>query len=194
MKFMKRLRGSFSITRSSKLKERIMPVIRGQSHSTSLTTDRREALREELVHELSGKTTSGGPLIFEIPLEQSDKIDVIVVWNAFEGIRAEDRTSLILEAYDDQSDRISLAMGSTYHEAIEQHLLPYTVIPKTRSGPVNQVELRQAMLEEGGVALSDERVELRFPTLAMAEAAYQRLSERFPSESWSLKEVSSLTP
>lgn len=168
-----------------------MPVIRGHANSTSLTTERREALLEELVHELSGKPTSGGPLIFEIPLEQSDKIDVIVVWNAFEGIRTEEQTSLILEAYDDQSDRISLAMGTTYHEAIEQHLLPYAVIPRMRRGQFDPAELREAMLEEGGVALSDEKVELRFPTMPMAEAAFQRLSDRFPSVAWSLKEVSS---
>jgi len=166
-----------------------MPVIRGQSKSTVLTSERREALQEDLVRELSGKTTPDGPLIFEIPLEQSDKIDVIVVWNEFEGVRTEDRTKLIVEAYNDQRDRISLAMGATYHEAIEQHLLPYALIPMTRRGQVDPAELRKAMLEEGGVALSNEKVDLRFPTMAMAEAAHQRLSERLPDGYWSILET-----
>src|SRR5258708_4042939 len=114
-----------------------MPVIRGISRSTALTSERRKTLRDELVGELSGKSSPDGPLIFEIPLEQSDKIDVIVVWNAFDGVRAEDSTALILDAYDDRKDEISLAMGVTYHEAIAQQLLPYTVVPMMRRGQVD---------------------------------------------------------
>jgi hypothetical protein len=163
-----------------------MPVIRGRSKANALTPERREQLREQLTGELSGQRIPGGPLIFEIPLEQSDKMDVIVVWNEFEGLWAEDRSQVILDAYQDQRDRISLAMGVTYQEAIDQQVLPYMVVPMTRRGEVDPAELRRAMLEEGGIALGDEKVDLRFPSLAMAEAAHQRLRDRLPQGYWSI--------
>lgn len=171
-----------------------MPVIRGISKSAPLASERRRTLSDELVAELSGKSSPDGPIIFEIPLEQSDKIDVIVVWNAFDGIRAEDSTALILDAYNDRKDRISLAMGVTYREAIAQHLLPYTVVPMMRRGQVDPAALNKAMLDEGGVALLNGRVELRFPTMAMAEEAQQRLAERLPGGYWSILETVGQVP
>jgi hypothetical protein len=171
-----------------------MPVIRGISKSASLTSERRKVLRDELIDELTGKSSTDGPLIFEIPLEQSDKIDVIVVWNAFDGVRAEDSTGLILDAYSDRKVEISLAMGVTYHEAVAQHLLPYTVVPMMKRGQVEPAALNKAMMEEGGVALSNGKVELRFPTMAMAEEAHQRLSERLPEGYWSILETIGQVP
>jgi hypothetical protein len=171
-----------------------MPVIRGISKSASLTSERRKVLRDELIDELTGKSSTDGPLIFEIPLEQSDKIDVIVVWNAFDGVRAEDSTGLILNAYTDRKVEIALAMGVTYHEAVAQHLLPYTVVPMMKRGQVEPAALNKAMMEEGGVALSNGKVELRFPTMAMAEEAHQRLSERLPEGYWSILETIGQVP
>jgi hypothetical protein len=171
-----------------------MPVIRGISKSASLTSERRKVLRDELIDELTGKSSTDGPLIFEIPLEQSDRIDVIVVWNAFDGVRAEDSTGLILDAYSDRKVEIALAMGVTYHEAVAQHLLPYTVVPMMKRGQVEPAALNKAMMEEGGVALSNGKVELRFPTMAMAEEAHQRLSERLPEGYWSILETIGQVP
>ncbi len=91
-------------------------------------------------------------------------MDVIVVWKELEGLWAEDRSQVILDAYQDQRDRISMAMGVTYQEAIDQQLLPYTVVPMTRHGEVDPAALRRAMLEEGGIALDGGKVDLRFPT------------------------------
>ena len=42
------------------------------------------------------------------------------------------------------------------------------------------------MLEEGGIALNGGKIDLRFPTLAMAEAAHQRLCERLPLGDWTM--------
>jgi len=163
-----------------------MPVIRGRSTTTALTAERRAQLRERLARELSGQGTPDGPLIFEIPLEQSDKLDVIVVWKEFEGLRAEDRSQVILDAYQDRRDQVAMAMGVTYQETIDQQLLPYAVIPITRHGEADPNEIRKAMLEEGGVALADQKIDLRFPTMAMAEAAHHRLCERLPQGYWSI--------
>jgi hypothetical protein len=169
-----------------------MPVIRGTSTATVLTADRRNALFEELAQELSGQRVKNGPLIFEIPLEQSNRMDVLVVWEAFEGILSEERTGLILEVYKDQKGKIAQALGVTYGEALEQHLLPYSVVPMTRRGKADPNELRQAMLDEGAVSTADEKVDLRFPTMAMAESAHQRLCERLPQGYWSIAQ--SLAP
>jgi hypothetical protein len=163
-----------------------MPVIRGRSTTTAVTPERRAQLQERLASEISGQVTSEGPLIFEIPLEQSDKVDVIVVWNEFEGVGVEDRDRVILDAYGDRRDQIAMAMGVTYQEAIDQQVLPYMVVPMTRRGEADPAELRRAMLEEGGIPLGDEKVDLRFPRLAMAEAAHQRLCDRLPQGYWSI--------
>ncbi|HZW35188.1 MAG TPA: hypothetical protein VFF52_30985 [Isosphaeraceae bacterium] len=166
-----------------------MPVIRGRSTATAVTPERRAQLRERLTRERSGPGTPEGPLIFEIPLEQSDQVDVIVVWNEFQGVRVEDRDRVILDAYQDRRDQIAMAMGVTYQEAIDQHVLPYAVIPMAHRGEVDLADLRKAMLEEGGIALDDGKVDLRFPTLAMAEAAHHRLCERLPQGYWSISQT-----
>jgi hypothetical protein len=171
-----------------------MPVIRGQSRATALTADHRNALLERLKSELAGKATPDGPLIFEIPLEYSDSIDILVVWQAFEGIRSEDRSGLILEAYNEQQGRIAQALGVTYEEAMEQQLLPYAVVPMVRPGDGDPAELREAMLAEGGIRRPGERVDLRFPTMAMAQAAQQRLCERLPGGYWSISQTIASVP
>ncbi len=116
-----------------------MPVIRGQVRTTALAPQRRAELLETLSRELSGQSDSGGPVIFEIPLDQSDKVDVLVVWEAFQDLRSEDRTGLILDAYGDQRDRIAQGLGVTYNEAIDQNLLPYSVVPMAQLGEANPV-------------------------------------------------------
>ena len=103
-----------------------MPVIRGRSTTTAVTPERRAQLRERLANEISGQGTPDGPLIFEIPLEQSAKVNVIVVWDEFEGVPVEDRDRVILDAYRDRRDQIAMAMGVTYQEAIDQQVLPYS--------------------------------------------------------------------
>ncbi len=163
-----------------------MPVIRGTSTATVLTAERRSALVEQLANELSGNRVPNGPVIFEIPLKDSGRIDVLVVWDGFDGLVSEDRTSSILEAYKDQERNIAQALGVTYHEAMEQQLLPYAVIPMTRRGEADLAALRQAMLEEGAISVSQDKDDLRFPTMAMAEAAHQRLCERLPAGYWSI--------
>jgi hypothetical protein len=163
-----------------------MPVVRGRSTTIALTPERRAQLRERLASELSGEGTPDGPLIFEIPLEQSDKIDVIVIWNEFEGVPVEDRDQVILDAYQDRSVRVAMAMGVTHQQANDQHLLPYGVVPTALPGEVNLTELRGAMRDEGGIARENGTVDLRFPTLAMAEAAQKKLSERLPGVSWEI--------
>jgi hypothetical protein len=174
----------------------LMPVIRGRSTAHALTPERRTRLKERLVGELTGRGTPDGPLIFEIPLEESDRFDVIVIWDELEGVSIDDRDQLIVEAYDDRGERISMPLGMTKRESVDHNLLRYTVFSKaavlddlgehTAFDPTSLAEMREAMIEEGGITLDNGEVALRFPTWAMAEDAQARLAERFPRARWSI--------
>src|SRR5260221_3613502 len=102
-----------------------MPVIRGEPAAKAITPEQQKNLVDQLKKELSGQVIQNGLVIFEIPLEQSDKIDVLVVWDAWEPFRSEDRSTIILEAYAKQKRDIAQALGVTYREALEQQVLPY---------------------------------------------------------------------
>jgi hypothetical protein len=166
-----------------------MPVIRAKPEPVVLSSEHRQELVGQLSQELAGRTTEGGPVIFEIPLDQRDEVDVFVVWQAWEGLRWEDRASVIVEAYRGQPTKIAQPLGVTYDEAVEQGLLPYAVEPNVRRDEEADLNrLRDAMLREGGIELPDDRrtVKLRFPNMKMAESAYHKLCEAVPEGCWSL--------
>lgn len=163
-----------------------MPVIRGHAKVNILSAERRAELEERLKRELAGKGDTGGPVIFEIPLERSSKLDVVVVWEAFDSIASEDRGSIITDAYGDDQAKISLALGVTYGEALERQVLPYVVAPMIRGGEIDPDELQRAMLEQGAFTTFQGTVDLRFPTMAMAEEARRRLCDRLPKGYWSI--------
>jgi hypothetical protein len=135
------------------------------------------------------QSTEDGPVIFEIPLG-TECFDVLVVWQKWAELHSEARTSLILEAYGDQQEKIAQASGATYEEAIQQQLLPYTIVSTFEKEPKfallacgkdeNEVKKLMARIGDakranGGIALPDGRVELRFPTRAMLDDVFTRL-------------------
>lgn len=170
-----------------------MPVVRGQSSNIKLDPDRRRDLLDQFRNELHGEATPHGPVIFEIPLELPDSLDVLVVWHAWEGLRSEDRTGLIIEGYGDRRGEIAQALGVTYQEAMEQQLIPYAVVPMTRLDETNSDAAVEAMLEQGAIALPDGSVELRFPTWLMAEAAHCQLVSDMPRGCWSIIQTTTTT-
>jgi hypothetical protein len=125
-------------------------------------------------------------VIFEIPIDGTDRLDILVVWPEFDGLRSEERTQLIFGAYPGDRGRIAQFLGVTYAEVLEQNLLPYAVIPMARRGEADDAKLRAAMLEEGGLILPGDRIDLRFPTMAMAQSAHRRLCEKMPNGYWSM--------
>jgi len=168
-----------------------MPVIRLPVTAKVINGEQRQALINQLVKELQGESTARGPVIFEIPLEQTDRIDVLVVWEAWKDIPSEIRSEIILGAYQEKKDKISQALGVTHREAIDQHVLPYAVQPQARYGEVDPKELQDAMLKAGAISLDGDKVELRFPTLAMAEDAHRKLCDRLPKGYWSIVQSAS---
>jgi hypothetical protein len=163
-----------------------MPVIRGQAQVSVITAEQRQKVAEQLAKELAGEQTPRGPVIFEIPFEQQDRIDVLVVWDAWNPFSPTDRSNLILEAYKGAEVQVAQALGVTYNEAIEQQVLPYAVVPMTRRGEISETVVKNAMLAEGGFALDNGKVDLRFPTMPLAEQAHKRLADALPKGYWSI--------
>lgn len=167
-----------------------MPVIRGQAQVSLITAEQRQKVAEQLAEELRGGQIPSGPVIFEIPLEQQDRFDVLVVWDAWGPFTSTDRSNMILEAYKKRPGiKVAQALGVTYKEAIEQQLLPYAVTPMIRRNEVSQEDvesIKRAMLAEGGFAFPNSNVDLRFPTMALAEQAHKRLTDAFPAGYWSI--------
>jgi hypothetical protein len=172
-----------------------MPVIRTDTTAEIATTTTttppgmRQSLLARLKDEINNPSAEGEPLVFEIPLG-TQCYDVLVVWQEWADLPSEDRTRLILDAYADRQNEIAQALGVTYVEAIEQQLLPYAVISALEQNPKfaflvcggdkNKIEelmakVRRAKREHGGIALPNGKVDLRFPTRAMADGAYFKL-------------------
>jgi hypothetical protein len=155
--------------------------------TTTLPPDVRESLLTRLKDEFD-QSTEGGPVIFEIPLG-IECFDVLVVWQEWANLRSEDRTRLILDAYGENQEKIAQALGVTYEEAIQQQLLPYTIVSAFENhkfawlvcdkneGKAEKLlaDIRNDKRANGGIVLSKDRVELRFPTQAMADNICEKL-------------------
>jgi hypothetical protein len=139
-----------------------------------------------LADELTNQRDSGQPIIYERPFG-SDLLQATVVWDEWDRLTLEDRTDIILRAYEKAEgpqarDRIALASGLTVPEAYASGMLPYQIIAAVRkSDPVTRQECRQAMIDEGASTLIEpDQPQLRFASEQEAEAAMKRLSDRLP--------------
>jgi len=165
-----------------------MPVIRQTAAGPVLKGEDRAALTAQLAKELAGKATENGPVIFEIPVSGGKKIDVLVVWEKWKenGIPSQTRSDIILAAYGKKKNKIAQPLGVTYVEAMEQNLLPYAVVPMARKNEVPADQLIAVMKQHGGFVLEDNKVDLRFPTLEMAQDAHAKLVDELPKAYWSI--------
>jgi hypothetical protein len=152
--------------------------------TTTLSPNLRESLLTELKNEFN-QSTEGGPVIFEIQIG-TECFDVLVVWEKWNKVvRSEDRTRLILDAYDDKQKEIAQALGVTYEEAIQQQLLPYTIVSNIeKTGQSTNIypakdelwlERNNIKRQNGGITLPNGNVELRFPTRAMLDNILAKL-------------------
>jgi hypothetical protein len=162
-----------------------MPVIRGEQATAPLKPEYRKAIVDSLRKELSGKPVPEGPVVYEIPLGD-ERLDVLVVWQAWKSIRASDRSAIITDAYGPNAKNIAQALGVTYEEALDQQLLPYAVVPMIRPGEADEGELRRLMRAEGAFCLFGDKLDLRFPTMEMAEVAHRKLTKKMPKGYWSV--------
>jgi hypothetical protein len=171
-----------------------MPVIK--MDTTTTTTPHPPALRASLLTKMKDEfknSTEHGPVIFEIPLG-TECFDVLVVWEEWADWSSEERTALILDAYEEEKrEQIAQALGVTYLEALQQQLLPYTIVSTLERNPKmaslvcgndeNEVKKLMAKIHDsksasGGIHLPDGKVELRFPTRAMVDNVLARLKSQ----------------
>ncbi len=152
---------------------------------TALATAKSSGLAEKLAQELKAVREYGQPLVYEIEYT-TGKIRVTVIWDAWADTSLEDRSAVILRAYElaqaDYRDRITLASGLTVPEAAAAGMLPYQLITALRKNdPVTFEQAKQAFLDEGASQLvNPEALELRFATPEEAEASRQRLIRKYP--------------
>lgn len=168
---------------------------RKQIGPESLIGTVKKELAEELATELKSNRESGQPVIYE-HVFRTGKARVIVIWDKWYDVPLQERSATILSAYEmaegpESRDRVALASGLTVPEAHAVGMLPYRIITAVRkSDPVTLGQARQAMLDEGGSQLlNPTTVQLRFATGEEAEAARQRLIQRFPGseDAWMIE-------
>ncbi|VAX39198.1 hypothetical protein MNBD_PLANCTO02-2410 [hydrothermal vent metagenome] len=154
-----------------------------------------EPICNALVKELKAPNESGQPLIEEKYIERTGVVHITVIWDRWEHIPKANRSAIIRSAYaqaegKEFSQRIILAIGLTFPEAIEGELLPYAIQPlHRRDDKVTLEQCKQAMLKEGATRLGDTGIiALRFPTLEDAEKSKSRLGKSLPGSEdiWSI--------
>ena len=162
-----------------------MPRIRRQPEQKPLFR-RATRIAHDLADELKSDRTSGQPLIEEEEFT-TGRVRVTVLWDRWQDLSHEDRSTTILSAYriaegNEFADRIGLATGLTFPEAYASGMLPFQIIAALRKDdPVTVEQCRRAMIEEGASTLQGpDRPQLRFATEEEAEASLKRLSIRLP--------------
>ena len=140
----------------------------------------------KLAEELNSGREYGQPVVYEQEYP-TKKSRVTVIWDEWADASLEERSSIILRAYEqaegkEARDRIALASGLTVPEATASGMLPYQIITGLRaSDPFKPEDVKAAMLEQGASELNKEDgLQLRFATREEAEACRKRLSENLP--------------
>ena len=185
-----------------------MPVIRTTGREEPLATI-REHLADLLVNELMGERSRMGPVIFELPTDQLQQVDVVVVWEAWKSLRPEARVAVVNDAYnrfervleasihqvDPSKPRPRLVPTPasitcvTWDDLINFDLLPYKIEPTAGQDQVDPDDVRLLMIDAGAI-WTPFGVQLRFPTKEMATDVYARLMEEMPEARWSIVESS----
>ncbi len=185
-----------------------MPVIRPAGRKQPIATV-REHLTDLLVKELMGERSRMGPVIFELPTEQANRVDVIVVWEAWKSLPSESRIEVVRDAYgrfatalessihqiDPNKPRDVLVPSpasvicATWEDVATLNLLPYKIQPTAIGDAVDQEDMRLLMIENGAI-WTPFGVQLRFPNEEMAADVHARLMEEMPEARWSVEESS----
>ncbi len=152
----------------------------------SAMTSAGAGLVGRLAEELKSGREYGQPVVYEQQYP-TKKSRVTVIWDDWADASLEERSSVILRAYEqaegkEAREKIALASGLTVPEATAAGMLPYQIITGLRSSdPVKPEEVKAAMLEQGASELNKEDgLQLRFATKEEAEACRKRLFEKLP--------------
>ena len=90
-----------------------MPVIRLTTAAPAFRREQRQALLDQLSRELAGQATEKGPVVFEVPLDQTVKMDVLVVWEAWKDVLPHPQVNLESQLIGEQRrQRLAEAVGA----------------------------------------------------------------------------------
>lgn len=169
-----------------------MPVIR---LTDARSSQRRDALVEELTNELLGQNGTGEAVIFEMPVRQTDTYHVVVAWDAWGLVPAAERSSIIVDAYErvdrtqaqgpPKAPHITIALGLTWDDPLLRRSLPYSIESHARPSEMNAADVERALLEHGAVR-TRTGVQLRFPSQQHAEQAWEQLNAHHPAGHWAV--------
>jgi len=142
---------------------------------------------QRLYAALSAGASKGQPLVFENRIGTSGALNVTVLWQAWSELGHQARSDIIVEAYRKMGvERLAIALGLTFEEAVSSGLLPYSIVPLVReSDPVSPDSIRAALLQEGAIETSSGLF-LRFADSGRAQESYRRLIQSVPGPYWSI--------
>ncbi len=160
-----------------------MPTVREKK-----TWERNHAsLVGGLYEAMRAGAAKGQPLVFVNRIGTSGALNVTVVWQAWSDLGHQARSDIIVDAYRRMgAEKIPIALGVTFEEAILSGLLPFSIVPLVReSDPISPDRIRTALLQEGAVETSGGLL-LRFADSRQAQEAYRRLVQSAPGPYWSI--------
>src|SRR5205814_7263182 len=131
------------------------------------------------------------PYILEEEVSATGLRNVTVIWDRWKGIREENRSDVILAAYEaaegkEYADSVASAIGVTPTEAVALGYLSYLAEPLRRNDdPITEADYRRAFAEEATrTLLGKSAKELRYPRVEEANEAYDRLMAALPGSHW----------
>lgn len=152
-------------------------------------------LVQALAKELRHPSSKSMPYVLEESIAGTGLRTVTVIWDRWKPIREEERSDIILAAYESAEGEnfaasIALPTGLTPTEAFALGYLRFKLEPaRSENDAISAKEYHKAITVEGGTALLSQTPDvLRFARSEEAEAAKSRLQTSLPGSRWSLVE------
>jgi hypothetical protein len=161
--------------------------------SSTSRSPKHEKLVKKLVQEFTASSPNLQPLILEEHVAPTRSRHVHVIWDAWKDVADEQRSVIIMEAYqqaegEEVAREVTIAEGVTPQEALALGLLPFKVVPTRKCDDRHSPEdYQKARAEEARhTLLGSKAKELRYARLEDAEAASKRLEQALPGSSWAV--------
>ncbi|HEY8667012.1 MAG TPA: hypothetical protein VIL86_10120 [Tepidisphaeraceae bacterium] len=162
--------------------------------ATQTLIDRTKSkLVDELAKRVKAPEALDEPFVLQDRIPQTRTRHVVVIWDRWSEMDRAERSNVILDAYCKAGvlgkDSITVAMGLTQQEAMQMGYLPYSIVAMRKpSDPVTLERLKQAMESAGGVHVrTGSLLQLRFPSLDLAQEAYRQLIQGVPGPYWAIQ-------
>jgi hypothetical protein len=187
-----------------------MPVIRPAGRTEPLASV-RDHLADLLVKELMGERTRGGPVIFELPSEQINKVHVIVCWEEWKNLPIEARKAVVRDAYARFARVLETSIPNidvgqpkeplapvpasvnaiTWEDLATSDPLPYRIMPTAEARDEDDEEFFRLLMIERGAIWTPFGPQLRLPNKEMAAQVHALLIAEAPEAQWSIVDATS---